>query len=94
LGYRFEWDSRKAAANLRKHGISFLEASTVFGDPLSITISDPDHSGSEARFVDIGLSHQRRLLVVCYIEREGNIRIINVRRATRLEQKQYESQPE
>jgi uncharacterized DUF497 family protein len=56
LGYTFEWDRRKAAANLRKHGISFQEASSVFGDPLSITISDPDHSDSQARFVDVGFS--------------------------------------
>jgi len=91
LGFLFEWDLRKAAANIKKHGLSFQEATTVFGDPLSFTISDPGHSDSETRFVDLGLSHRGRLLVVSYIERGDNIRIISARCASRSEQKQYES---
>jgi uncharacterized DUF497 family protein len=60
MALRFEWDKRKAEWNLRVHGVSFREATTVFADPLSITISDPDHSTTEMRFVDIGLSHLGR----------------------------------
>ena len=93
MGFIFEWDPRKAAANLKKHSVSFQEATSVFGDSLSITISDPDHSGPETRFLDLGLSHRGRLLVVSYIERGDNIRIISARRASRSEQKQYESKP-
>ncbi len=74
------------------HGVSFREATSVFRDPLSITISDPDHSDSEARFVDLGVSHRGRVLVVSYTERGDNIRIISARRATRQEQRQYESE--
>jgi uncharacterized DUF497 family protein len=55
MGLRFEWDGSKAAANLKKHGVSFEEATTVFSDPLSLTISDPDHSASESRFLDLGI---------------------------------------
>ena len=91
MGYRFEWDQQKAAANLQKHGVSFQEATTIFGDPSSVTIADPDHSDTEVRFVDLGLSHRGRLLVVSYIERGDNIRIISARCASRSEQKQYES---
>jgi len=87
---RFEWDERKAALNLREHGVSFREAATIFGDPLSLTISDPDHSVAEMRFIDIGLSHRGRLLVVSYTERGEHIRIISARPATRREQRQYE----
>ena len=67
----FEWDQRKADANLRKHGVSFEEASTVSGDPLSVTISDPAHSTNEDRFVIMGASHERRRLVVVHSDREG-----------------------
>jgi hypothetical protein len=87
---RFEWDERKAAVNLRRHRISFLEATTVFGDPLSITISDPDHSVAERRFVDVGRSSRGRLLVVSYTERGERIRIVSARPATRREQNQHE----
>ena len=87
----FEWDADKAASNLDKHGVSFAEAMTVFGDPLEITIADPDHSESEFRFLSIGLSALGRLLVVAYTEREGRTRIINARKATLRERKQYES---
>jgi len=86
----FEWDSNKAASNRVKHGISFEEAATVFGDPLSITISDPAHSQSETRFVILGRSHRERLLVVIHTERGDSIRIISARLASRRERKDYE----
>jgi uncharacterized protein len=70
MALEFEWDSAKADANLKEHGVSFDEATTVFRDALSITISDPDHSGSEVRFIDIGMSHRMQLLVVSYTERK------------------------
>jgi len=91
MGLRFEWDPRKADSNLKKHGITFQEATTVFADALSITIPDPEHSEGEARFLDLGLSHRRRLLVVSYTERGKVIRIISARRASRSERKTYES---
>jgi len=90
MALEFEWDPAKAELNLKEHGISFDEATTVFRDTLSITISDPDHSGSEDRFIDIGMSHRMQLLVVSYTERKDKIRIINARRATRAERKNYE----
>jgi len=86
----FEWDPVKAELNLREHRVSFDEATTIFRDTLSITISDPDHSGYEDRFIDIGMSHRMRLLVVSYTERKDKIRIISARRATRAERKTYE----
>lgn len=86
----FEWDGRKAKANIAKHGVSFEEASTVFGDPLSLTIPDPAHSKGEDRSVVLGQSHQRKLLVVVHTERGDNIRIISARRASRRERKCYE----
>ena len=93
MGYTFEWDPGKAAANLKKHRVSFHEATSIFGDPFSVTISDPDHSDSEAHFVDLGLSHRGRLLVVSYIERGDKIRIISARSASRSEQRRYEREP-
>jgi uncharacterized protein len=90
MALEFEWDLAKAELNLKEHGISFDEATTVFRDTLSITISDPDHSDSEARFIDIGMSHRMQLLVVSYTERKDKIRIISARRATRAERKNYE----
>jgi uncharacterized DUF497 family protein len=78
----FEWDPEKATANLEKHGVDFSEAMTVFGDPLEITIPDPDHSEGEVRFISMGISTSGRLLVLTYTEREGRTRIINARRAT------------
>ena len=86
----FEWDQHKANSNLEKHGVSFDEASTVFGDPLSITISDPVHSQAEDRFIIIGHSHKAKLLVVVHTERGDNIRIISARQASRRERKTYE----
>lgn len=86
----FERDEKKAKANFRKHKVSFDEAVTVFSDPFSITISDPDHSADEERYIDIGYSDKGRLLVVVYTERGPNIRIISCRKATRKEQRSYE----
>ncbi len=87
----FEWDPAKATANESKHGVTFEEAMTVFGDPLELTISDPDHSMEEFRFVSIGLSGARRLLIVSYTERDEVIRLISARLATAQERKQYET---
>jgi uncharacterized DUF497 family protein len=86
----FEWDERKAKSNLAKHGVNFEEASTVFGDPLSLTIPDPAHSQLENRSIVVVQSHQRKLLVVVHTERSDNIRIISARRASRRERKSYE----
>jgi uncharacterized DUF497 family protein len=87
---KFDWDPRKARRNLRKHGVDFDEASTVFADTLSITIPDPDHSEDEERWVTMGLSNRQRLLVVVHTEEEETIRIINARTADRLERRKYE----
>jgi uncharacterized DUF497 family protein len=87
---RFEWDPRKDAANRRKHGVGFREATTVFGDPLATTFPDTDHSISEQRFVTIGVSVARHLLVVAHTEIEESTRIISARMATRREKKFYE----
>ncbi len=87
----FEWDQRKEERNRSKHGISFSEASTVFADPLELTIADPDHSSGEYRFLSIGQSASGRLLVVSYTERSDNhIRIISTRKAAKTEHKYYE----
>ncbi|MGA2435428.1 MAG: BrnT family toxin [Bryobacteraceae bacterium] len=89
-GIAFEWDSRKDSANRRKHGVEFAEASTVFGDPLSITISDPDHAVGEDRFVIIGMSKKRNLLIVVHTIRGERIRLISARPATKHERRNYE----
>jgi len=86
----FEWDEEKAEANLRKHGVSFEEAKTVFNDPLAITIPDPGHSINEDRHVDIGASWRGRVLIIVYTERGSSIRIISCRRATKSEREVYE----
>jgi uncharacterized DUF497 family protein len=86
----FEWDPRKARVNLAKHGVSFEEASTVFGDPLSLTIPDPEHSQAEQRYVTMGTAFSSKLLVVVHTERGDNIRIISARRASRRERRSYE----
>lgn len=88
---RFEWDLEKAASNLAKHAVSFEEAISVFGDPLATTVSDPDHSASEERFLTTGLSTQQRVLIVWHTDREDVIRIIGVREATPRERRIYES---
>lgn len=87
---QFEWDPVKAAKNAAKHGVEFTEAMTVFGDPLEVTIPDPEHSVEERRFLSMGESSAGRLLVVAYTEREGRIRIISAREATAQERKTYE----
>lgn len=88
---RLEWDYRKAAVNLRKHGIRFDEASTVFDDPLAVIFPDEDHSIGELRELIIGHSVQGKLLIVSFTERDpGTIRIISARFATRKEMKDYE----
>jgi len=86
----FAWDPKKAAENLRKHRISFEEASTVFGDPLAITFPDPDHSVGERRFLTFGFSHEGRLLVVSHTDRRSTVRLISARRAARGERRIYE----
>ncbi len=86
----FEWDDRKSIANLKKHGVSFSEARTIFGDPLSITVADSDHSDTEQRFVDIGMSEKGRVLVISYTERRASIRIISARCALPVERNSYE----
>jgi uncharacterized DUF497 family protein len=87
---QFEWDPRKAAANVRWRRLSFNEAATVLEDPLSTTYPDDAHSEDEARFVTIGASQRGRLLVVAHTERNDTIRIISARRATRREREFYE----
>jgi uncharacterized DUF497 family protein len=89
---QFEWDEAKAEINLRKHKVGFEEARTVFSDPLSVTIDDPDHSKEEQRYVDIGKSASGKLLVVVYTERGSKTRIISCRRATPIERRKYEEQ--
>jgi len=86
----FSWDPNKAASNLEKHGVSFEEASTAFGDPLSITVHDPDHSEDESRFVLVGLTFAGKLVVVVHVELENSIRIICAREAARRERNEYE----
>jgi hypothetical protein len=87
---RFEWDSSKARFNFSKHGILFEEASTIFGDPLSITSPDPDHSQEEARWVTIGVSTNLKTIVVVHTDRSETIRIISARLATKRERESYE----
>jgi uncharacterized DUF497 family protein len=86
----FEWDEIKAHINLKKHAVSFDETVSIFRDPLSITVADPEHSETEYRFMDIGMSDQGRLLVVSYTERASRIRIISSRPALPVERKAYE----
>jgi uncharacterized DUF497 family protein len=86
----FEWDPDKAETNRTKHGVSFSEAATVFGDPLAMTYFDPAHSEEEDRFLTFGTSESGRLLVVCHCDRDERTRIISARRATRKERKQHE----
>ena len=87
---KFEWDAPKSTANLRKHGVSFEDAASVFGDPLALTFADPDHSIREARFVTIGQSYRDLLLVVAHVERGQAIRIISARKTTKHERTIYE----
>ena len=87
----FQWDPNKASSNETKHGVSFEDAITVFGDPLAVTIPDPDHSVGESRFLTTGRSRLQRCLVVSHTEREGEVRLISARLATRHEKRRYES---
>ena len=90
MSIKFEWDPHKAQRNLRKHGVDFSEASTVFADTLSITISDPDHSEDEERWVTMGLSNRQRLLVVVHTEEGETSRLISARPADHHERRKYE----
>jgi len=92
MGLAFLWDPAKAAANLRKHKVSFPEATTAFADPHSQAVPDPDHSAAETRFVLLGTSTRGRLLVVVHTERGDAIRLISARKATRKERKAYEEE--
>ena len=87
---RFEWNPKKAVANLKKHGVTFQEAATVFGDPLAITFQDPDHSMDEERQMTFGQSLQKRLIVVSHTERKERTRIISARLMDRKERVIYE----
>ena len=89
-GYEFEWNEVKAQANVRRHGVSFEEAATVFSDPLAILLPDPDHSQGEERFLVLGMSSRQRVLVVSHAERPPRTRLISARPATRRERGQYE----
>jgi uncharacterized DUF497 family protein len=86
----FEWDPNKASRNLHRHGVAFNEAASVFGDSLSITVPDPDHSLDEDRFIIVGLSNRGRLLIVAHVERGQRIRLISARELTAHERKAYE----
>jgi uncharacterized DUF497 family protein len=86
----FEWDEAKAAANARKHGVTFEEAMSVFGDPLARIVDDPDHSYAEDRLLLIGMSPAGRLLIVSYTPEGESVRLISARRLTRPERIEYE----
>ncbi len=90
----FEWDPGKARKNRRKHRVSFEEAATVFGDPLALTFPDPDHSETEHRFITVGISSAKRILMVAHTERGETLRIISARKVTQHERKHYEENNE
>jgi len=90
MGIRFQWDPQKAARNATKHGVTFLEAATVFQDPLGFIFDDEEHSDEEHREIIIGHSKRSRLLVVSFTERDNVIRVISPRRADREEREDYE----
>jgi uncharacterized protein len=90
VSYKFDWDPAKAARNLKDHKVAFEEAATVFGDPLAMLMADPDHSEDEERYLLLGISIRRRLLVVSFAERPPLTRLISAREATRHERRQYE----
>ena len=91
MAYSFEWDQKKAASNQKDHGVSFDEATTVFGDILALNMPDPDHSEGERRFLVLGMSERSRLVVVSYAERPPRTRIISARLATSHERRKYEN---
>jgi len=86
----FEWDPKKAASNLAKHRVSFAEATSVFGDPLSVTVGDPDHSLEEGRYLTIGTTAAGRVVIVAHTDRGDRIRIISARELTPAERRSYE----
>lgn len=88
----FVWEPNKAQSNVQRHGVSFHEAATVFGDPLSTTVPDPDHSLEEDRYIIVGTSHRGRVLMVAHTEQGDYIRIISARELTRRERRQYEEE--
>ena len=90
MGYEFEWDPAKDRINRRKHGVAFDEATTVFADPLSLNMPDPDHSATEERFLVLGRSVRGRLLIVAYAERGPRTRLISARTASPAERRRYE----
>jgi uncharacterized DUF497 family protein len=90
MAFTFEWDPRKAAANERKHRVTFDEAATVFADPFGVVVDDPRHSSDEPRVALLGHSASSRLLAVMFTERGDRIRLISARKATRREHRQYE----
>jgi uncharacterized DUF497 family protein len=90
MDLQFEWDDAKAKANVKKHGVAFDEALTVFADPLARIFDDPDHSEGELRELMVGFSTKPRLLVVGFTERSGRVRLIHARRATKAERKRHE----
>jgi uncharacterized DUF497 family protein len=87
---KYEWDENKAIKNLAKHGVSFDEAKTIFDDPLYVDFYDLDHSEDEERYLIVGESNRRRLLIVSYTERRESIRIISAREVTKSEREAYE----
>ena len=90
----FEWDTKKAARNTTKHGITFDEAATVFRDGFAMIIDDPDHPEPEQREIILGESEKKRLLVVSFTERPPRLRIISARKATKQERRKYEEKPD
>ena len=92
MGYVFDWDPGKAESNLRKHAVSFEEASTVFGDPLALLMKDPDHSFGEERYLLLGMAIRQGMLVVAFAERPPLTRVVSARRASRTERRRYEEE--
>lgn len=90
MGLKFEWDRRKAVSNIKKNRVLFEDAATAFGDPLSVTIHDPTHSDDEDRFILLGETQGKKLVVVAHTDRNDTIRIISARPATRREREEYE----
>jgi len=90
---KFEWNTDKAKSNIGKHRVTFEEAMSAFRDPFALTVDDPDHSEMEDRLILMGLSDRQRLLVVIYVEREDNLRLISAREADPDEKREYEEEP-
>lgn len=88
---KLNWDAKKAASNLRKHGVSFEEAGTVFGDPVALTFDGPDHSTGEMRFLTFGVTRTNMFVIVSYTERQGVTRIISARKMSKQERDIYEN---